>query len=337
MTQGKNSTDGEAVHDPELRDEAQRWVARLVGGDIGAAELDDLEAWLAQDPRHALAFSRERALWQDLHALADVLEDTSSGATPMPGNVVSLRATVSSRRRLTRFAPLAVAASLAAIVMAPSLILDLRADHRTGVGEVRSLELADGTEVMLDSDSAISVDFDKDRRFVHLLAGRAWFRVKHEGRPFAVEAMRGVTRDIGTAFEVAREDDLVEVGVTEGRVAVRAPDGTEGSPMRVGERVGYAASGLVALPSRPASRLAAWRSGELLFEQEPVDAAIREVARYRHGFVWTIGDFGKVAPISGLFLIERPDEALETLARMRGLRVIRLPGGHLIVRPASSG
>jgi transmembrane sensor len=51
------------------------------------------------------------------------------------------------------------------------------------------------------------------------LAGRAWFNVKHEGRPFSAEAMNGVTRDIGTAFEVAREDRAVEIGVAEGRIA----------------------------------------------------------------------------------------------------------------------
>ena len=334
MTQPTNSADTGEVPDAALRDQAQHWVARLVAGNIDAAELDRLEAWLAQDRRHARAFSRERALWQDLQAVADVLGDASAAPPSQSGNVISLRAPLPMRRRMVRFAPFAVAASLAAIIMMPSLILDLRADYRTGVGEVRSVPLADGTRVMLDSNSAVSVDFGKDRRVVHLLAGRAWFNVKHEGRPFSVEAMDGMTRDIGTAFEVAREDGAVEVGVTEGRVAVRAPGGREGRPMGVGERVRYSASGVAALPPVAASRLAAWRSGELLFEQQPMDKAIREVSRYRSAPVWMFGDFSKVAPVSGLFLIERPDEALETLARMRGLRVLRLPAGLIIVRPA---
>ena len=344
MKQPTNPGDTGDVPDPALRDLAQHWVARLVAGNIDAAELDRLEAWMAQDHRHARAFSRERALWQDLQAVADVLSDTSTGATlpdgalpetpPMSDNVIPLRAPLPMRRRILRFAPLVVAASLAAIVMTPSLILDLRSDYHTGVGEVRSLALADGTRVMLDSNSAVSVDFDKDRRVVHLMAGRAWFNVRHEGRPFSVEAMDGMTRDIGTAFEVAREGGAVEVGVTEGRVAVHAPGGNEGRIIGVGERVRYSASGLAELPSLPASRLAAWRSGELLFELEPVDAAIREIARYHSAPVWMLGDFSKVAPVSGLFLIERPGEALETLAGMRGLRILRLPGGLIIVRPA---
>ena len=76
-----------------------------------------------------------------------------------------------------------------------------------------------------------------------------------------------------------------------------------------------------------------WRKGELLFDKQPIKAVIAEIARYRRAPVWTIGDFGQASPVSGLFLIERPDEALETIARMRGLRMTTLPGGVIVIRP----
>lgn len=329
MTQLSHSSGAGGGYDPAVRDQAQYWVARLVAKDLGASELDRLEAWLAADQQNALAFSRERALWQDLHAVAEAL--TGPGA-----NVVPLRRSLLTRRRLVRFAPVAIAASLAVFVMAPSLILDLRADHRTAAGEVRALALPDGTTAMLDSDSAIAVDFTRGERVVHLLAGRVWFGVRHENRPFMVRALGGTTRDIGTGFEVHHDGDAVEVGVTEGSVQVRAPDGTQGRPMQAGERIRYTASGLAPLAARPATRLAAWRKGEILLEKQPVETAIAEIGRYRRGRVWTLGDFSKVEPVSGLFLIERPDEALQTLARMRGLRMTVLPGGYLIVRPGTA-
>ena len=204
--------------DPALRERAQYWVARLVAKDISATELDTLEAWLASDPRHARAFARERALWQDLDAVADALAEPSPARTvirPMPRPGVT-------RRRLLRGVPVALAASLVAALIVPSLLLDLGADHRTAVGEVRSVALPDSTSAMLDSDTEISLAFDGDKRIVHLLAGRAWFDVHHEGRPFLVEALDGETRDIGTAFVVERDGNAIDVGVTQGAVRVRA-------------------------------------------------------------------------------------------------------------------
>lgn len=327
MREVSHSAVGDAVDDPALRDEAQHWVLRLVAKDVSEAEIDALEAWLASDPRHARAFSRERSLWQDLNAFAGVL----AGPPVSPSNLRPLL-----RRRLARFVPLAMAASVAAFLLGPSLITGLRADYRTGAGEIRTIALSDGTTVMLDAASAIAVDYESDRRTVQLLAGRAWFDVRHESRRFVVVAMGGTTRDIGTGFEVRRGEDAVEVGVTEGSVEVTAPNGALGPPLRAGERMRYSTSGLDRLASMPASDLAPWRNRELLFDRRPMDAAIAEIARYRQAPVWTFGDFSRAAPVSGLFLIDRPDEALQTLARMRGLRVTTLPGGVLILRPAAT-
>lgn len=316
-------------NDPDLRDRAQYWVTRLVAQDVDESELNALETWLADDPRHARAFARERALWQDLQLVSDALAEPPTHA----GRVFSMLPSRVSRSQLKRAAPMALAASVLLAFLSPSLLLNLRADHRTGAGDIGSVALPDGTKAMLDSNSAISLDYSNNQRVVRLLKGRAWFDVRHESRPFLVEAMGGTTRDIGTGFEVRREGDAVEVGVTEGIVQIRAPDGTQGKPLRAGGRMRYTASGLSELAALAPTQLASWRKGELLIENQSADAAIAEISRYRPASVWMLGDFSKVRRVSGLFLIERPDEALETIAKMRGLSITTLPGGHLIIRP----
>jgi transmembrane sensor len=318
-------------NDPALPDHAQYWVTRLVAQDIDESELNALEAWLAADPRHARAFDRERALWQDLSVVSDAFAEKRP---PAISSIPMLPLRV-SRHNMKRLAPMAIAASLLLAFFGPSLLLNLRADYRTGTGEVQSVSLPDGTTAILDSNSAISLDFKNGQRVVHLLNGRVWFDVHHESRPFVVEALDGETRDIGTGFEVRRDSDAVVVGVTQGTVQVAAPDGTRSEPLHTGRRVRYTASELVELPPLDGVEIASWRKGELLIEDQPVDAAIAEVSRYRAGAVWALGDFSELPRVSGLFLTDRPDEALETLARMRGLRVTTLPGGHLIVRPGS--
>jgi transmembrane sensor len=318
-------------NDPNLRERAQYWVTRLVAQDIDESELNALEAWLDEHPRHARAFARERALWQDLVVVSDALVETP----PAGVSSISRLPLRVSRHYAMRVAPMAMAASLLLAFFGPSLLLNLRADHRTGTGEVHSLSLPDGTRAILDSNSAISLDFKNGRRVVHLLNGRAWFDVHHESRPFVVEALGGETRDIGTGFEVRRDGAAVEVGVTQGTVQVNAPTGTRSAPLHAGRRVRYTASELIELSPLDATEIASWRNGELLLEGQLVDAAIAEVSRYRAASVWALGDFSKLPRVSGLFLTDRPDEALETIARMRGLTITTLPGGHLIIRPGS--
>jgi transmembrane sensor len=68
----------------------------------------------------------------------------------------------------------------------------LRADYTTGVGERRSVALADGSHVTLDSGSAIAVDLSGARRHIRLLKGAALFTVAPDrAHPFTVEAAGG--------------------------------------------------------------------------------------------------------------------------------------------------
>lgn len=321
-----DSADSEAA----LRERAQYWIARLAARDISETELDMLEGWLAADQRHAHAFARERRLWQSLDGVADAFAGPASA-----GPVIPLRPKDGFRlRRFVRLAPAALVASIIAVFILPPLTLTLRADHRTPAGEVRLVSLPDGTTAMLDTDSAISLAFDGDQRTVHLLEGRVWFDVQHESRPFLVEAKGVEAHDIGTGFEVTRVGGVVEVEVTEGAVQVRAPGDDSGPTLHTGDRVRYTGLGLEALSGQAAGQ--SWRRGELQFDSRPLQSAITEIARYRQAPVWMFGDFNDAPPVSGLFLTGRPDEALETIARMRGLRMTVLPGGLVIIRSGSA-
>ncbi|MFX9169461.1 FecR domain-containing protein, partial [Acinetobacter baumannii] len=89
-----------------------------------------------------------------------------------------------SRRRWLAGGGLALAAGLAGLSLTP-LATRLRADHATGVGERRDLALADGSHVLLNTDSALSVDYTADRRGVALQRGEAFFAVARDpARPF---------------------------------------------------------------------------------------------------------------------------------------------------------
>ncbi|NWM00863.1 iron dicitrate transport regulator FecR, partial [Klebsiella pneumoniae] len=63
----------------------------------------------------------------------------------------------------------AAVACLALALAGPDLALRLQADHMTGTGAIRTVTLADGSTAVLDSRSAIAVDYRSGERRVTLL------------------------------------------------------------------------------------------------------------------------------------------------------------------------
>lgn len=242
-----------------------------------------------------------------------------------------------SARRFFRPVPigLAIAASLAMVSLMPAAMLWIRAEHSSPATRPMSVLLADGSRAILDADSALSTDFDGKTRSLVLLKGRAWFSVRHgDPRPFRVHAGDGVTQDIGTAFAVETDRYVVRVGVTEGMVRVA---GQTGAPvlLSAGGQARYDQGGrAVATSAVDPGLIAGWRRGELLVRSMPVETAIAQIARYRAAPVWIWGDLSGMAPVSGSFRTDRPDDAIQTLVVMRGLEQIRLPGGVLVLRAA---
>lgn len=119
---------------------------------------------------------------------------------------------VTRRRRPLRWVGRAAVLSLVLAVgwvSGPTMLLQMQADYRTGAGEIRTVQLADGSSVELDASSAISIDYDTRERRIRLLAGSAVFDVapmgEAETRPFVVQSAGGRTRALGTQFVIGRE------------------------------------------------------------------------------------------------------------------------------------
>jgi transmembrane sensor len=93
------------------------------------------------------------------------------------------------------------------------------ADQRTATGEQRTLRLADGTLINLNTHSAVDVRFDE------AAPGRAAGRrdlvetAHGDARPFIVETREGSMRALGTRFLVKREAEGTRLSVLQSAVA----------------------------------------------------------------------------------------------------------------------
>lgn len=302
-------------HLENLASQANAWVVRLTSGQATVKDARALREWCERDSQHAEAYREAARLWK-------------------------LAGHMSRRRRpwLRRTAAGAVAACLAVVLigsMQIGLLPDARAllaDHHTRLGERRQVELPDGSLVELDARTRLDVDFSTGRRHIRLGEGAAVFHVRHDAaRPFVVSAEGGTVTALGTVFEVRHQQGSIQVTCSEGVVAVR--QGASGqSLLRAGEQAHYGASGTTAAAPVDSDQALAWRQGLLVFKNRPLQHLVDELNRYRPGRI-LIADAAKAqTPVSGVFHLQRPDEALHHIEQSLQLTAIQLPAGVTVLR-----
>ena len=115
---------------------------------------------------------------------------------------------------------LAIAASILLFFGLFSIFDTNQVAFETGYGELKTIALLDGSEVILNSKSSISYNEKqwKSNKSV-VLKGEAFFKVK-KGSDFTVTTPNGSVKVLGTQFNVKSLDDLFETTCYEGKVNV---------------------------------------------------------------------------------------------------------------------
>ncbi|QEE46595.1 hypothetical protein FVA81_19150 [Rhizobium sp. WL3] len=316
-------------HPDPVTDQALEWVLRLEAGEVERAALD---TWLAEGADRGAALARVRALY-DCPALTVATAQAASAGT-RPGTV---RSPVASASMLRRAAPLALAASIAAAIIVPLLgsdwLLRLQADHRTGAGEITTIDLPDGSRMQMNSQTAVMLDFENGRRAVRLLDGEAYFDVVHDvTRPFTVTGGFGTVRVTGTAFNVARGEGEDLVHLDTGRVML-VPDGTASEPLALtpGQTAAISNTAIALLPDGAAEYRLAWRDGWIELSAVPLRTALDEIGRHVDISIVTLPGAVLDTPVSGSFRIAEARAAIDSVVTAAGATIERLPGGILFI------
>ena len=205
-----------------ITEAAAEWAVRLHAGALTEQEQAELRHWIACDSRHEAALRFAEQTWA---ALGDVHKDEPVHRQ-RPATAAMPQRRPKRRRPWQRAAAVALVVVVAGVgwVRGPDVLLRMQADYITDKGEVRTVHLADGSTVELDSASAIRLEYDGVQRRISLIQGSAIFDVApmvgQETRPFVVQSAGGQTRALGTRFVVEREDDRQAwVGVLQHSVA----------------------------------------------------------------------------------------------------------------------
>ncbi|MBY8823810.1 FecR family protein [Sphingomonas colocasiae] len=304
--------------DEEKIVEASVWVARLQSDTRGPEVERDFRVWLDASAANRAAFEMTSETW-----------DLAGGA----------RAAAGPARRSRRPLALALAASLAVAVGIGGWYAQRPAPIETAVGEQRSLRLADGSVVTLNTATALTTAFDADRRLVRLDRGEASFEVAKDSlRPFIVEA--GGTRvvAVGTVFDVRFVDGGLSVTLAEGKVRVVEPSRAGVAPAEIemvpGQRLRQATPG--ARPMLQAVNLQtarAWRAGQVVFGDTPLGEAVAEMNRYADQPIAIDDPAVARLRISGAFRATDSAQFARAVSDIYGLALTSSPQGQRLGKP----
>jgi transmembrane sensor len=209
------------------------------------------------------------------------------------------------------------------------------ADQRTGTGERRRLRLDDGTQLQLNTATAVDVRYSENLREVRLLQGELQIETARDllARPFVVHTAEGSIRALGTRFVVRREADQTQVSVQEHAVEVRCAS-VPGSAVRVeaGQQVRLRQDTIEPL-QRANPQADAWTRDMLVVNDWRLGEFIHELRRYRPGH---LGCDPAVAAlrISGAFHLASTDTILENLTSTLPVRIRRFSRFWTSVEPA---
>ncbi len=327
---------------------AARWVTRIDSHTLDACEREAFDAWVSK-PAHKAAFLRLARHQQAINA---------SLKQPQPVRFSVKRWLRLKYREFWRVPAWRYGLGSIGIGLIAALILLNRGlwlnpnsaiehvDYRTAIGESFSKVLSDGSTVTLNTDTAVTITFNRAQRLLHLEHGEAYFEVaKDAKRPFTVLSGSHQVQAVGTAFSVRiTPDNSTQVLVTEGKVAlglkpaintsttsVQAAGAMPSAFASAGQQAQMTGASLSVAPSAPQhiQKALAWREGRIAFSGEPLAAALQEFARYNPTPIVIKSPSISQLPIGGYFRVSDARALAEALAEEFDLEVTDNANGEI--------
>lgn len=330
-----------SIGDP-MREAAARWHDEMSRDKVSAETRAAFTRWLEQSPQHRTAYEAVQKVWSTLQ---QGLHDPQLLALR---HETALRITRRSAKTVRRVQwPIAAAlvvclGIVVAMAVGPRMMPRVNAmlasfgiatngRYSTDIGERLAVNLKDGSQVTLNTNTSLQVRYTAGERHITLTQGQALFEVaKDRSRPFVVEAQGRRFVAVGTAFDVRVNGERVQVTMLEGTVRVErsSPNRADDSSSDTGaveqqRRVITTISAGEQLTANDreqdrvrvadAERETSWRRGQLLFENTRLGDALVEVNRYSERQIRLADESLAELRISGAFSTGRPTVFVEAL------------------------
>lgn len=184
-------------------------------------------------------------------------------------------------------------------------------------GQKSRISLPDGSIVWLNAHSSIEYpeNFDDSIRTIRI-SGEAYFEVSSDAsRPFIVDAGKLRTTVLGTSFNISNynEDQILSVALATGKIKVEREGYSE--ILQPGSQVSFnKINNSFAKHDIDIEKIAPWKNGILVFEQEDFQSVARRLERWYDVQITVTGQPSPEWRFTGYFDNENLKNVLEVLS-----------------------
>lgn len=301
-------------------EQAAGWFARLRDEHVSEQDRLAWQIWLEAQPQHRQAWQRVEMISSQFECLPQRQAARSA-----------LQARGMDRRQALKMLSVISGGTLLAFAGRGLPWQQWQANQRTAVGEVRGSELADGSRLWLNTDSALDVDFSAGLRRLALYRGEVLVDVVADDRPLWLETAHARLRVQQGRFAVRQHEDGYLVSAQRGELEIL---GVRRQALAAGQQVYFDALRVEQpAPLRPG--LQAWTHGILQADDMPLGQFIAELSRYQHGH---LGCDPQVADLRlvGAFPLAEPERIYAALEASLPVRVVRRLPWWISIEPRNA-
>ncbi len=331
-------------------DEASVWITKMDNG-LAPDEEKALRQWMSVSDENRDLLLGMAKLWDKMDTLSRLSEIFPHPAIQQSeprwralGLAASvLIAVLVGMWGVTKLAPSDLSGAQDTAVTAA-----MKNTYETAIGEHSTVTLSDGTQLTLNTNSLVTVDYSEHHRLLRLKRGEIHVQVaQDQPRPFSVIVGDRIVQAVGTAFSLEiTSDQQIELIVTEGKVLVGVHQKPQGDTVEVTPRVlapssvvvageefvlGSAEEEITEVSLEEIEVKLSWRQGNLIFRGESLEVAMAEIGRYTTVEFVIIDDDLKTVRIAGLFRAGDVDGLLATLRENFDISHQHTDGGKILL------
>ncbi|PHN21162.1 FecR domain-containing protein [Pseudomonas sp. ICMP 561] len=289
---------------PAVAEQAVSWLIEMQSGALAPLRQQAWQSWLNSNTEHQRAWAHIQRVNQRLSGLSSPLAHAAINAPRSSG-----------RRQVLKLLLLLGAGSAAGWGLRDQLSLQpLLADYHNGVGEQRKIALDDGSEIHLNTASAIDLRFDAQQRLIKLLQGEIMLTVADDPRPLKLITAEGNVRPMSAAsrFDVRQFDGKTRLAVFNGTVQITPTTFTgPGLQLQAAQQVVFNRNTWEPVRALDANS-GAWADGMLVAAHMRLQDFLAELSRYRRGHLQCDAKVADLL-ISGSYPLANSERILDLL------------------------